>query len=392
MFENSLAARINLLNTESAFRILAKANSLEAEGRHIIHCEIGQPDFRTPEHIARAACQAINDGITGYSPTPGYPKLRQAIADFYTANKHVKTDMNEVVVVPGGKPIMFYTMLMLVNPGDEVILPDPGFPIYHSCISFAEGVPVPIPLREENGFRYDLNRLKDAITPKTKLIILNSPSNPTGGVFDEEDLREIAELLSDRPDIFILSDEIYDRLVYDSDVAPSIAALPEFKDRTIILNGFSKAYSMTGWRLGYGIMNAEFAQKMELLMVNSNSCAASFSQIAAIEALTASQDCVELMKEAFRERRDWLVDALNAIPGISCIKPNGAFYAFPNISSFGLTSFDFCDRLLTEAGVAAAWGTSFGACGEGYFRLSYATSLDNLKEAVWRIADFTAKL
>ena len=392
MFENSLAARINLLNTESAFRILAKANSLEAEGRHIIHCEIGQPDFRTPEHIARAACQAINDGITGYSPTPGYPKLRQAIADFYTANKHVKTDMNEVVVVPGGKPIMFYTMLMLVNPGDEVILPDPGFPIYHSCISFAEGVPVPIPLREENGFRYDLNRLKDAITPKTKLIILNSPSNPTGGVFDEEDLREIAELLSDRPDIFILSDEIYDRLVYDSDVAPSIAALPEFKDRTIILNGFSKAYSMTGWRLGYGIMNAELAQKMELLMVNSNSCAASFSQIAAIEALTASQDCVELMKEAFRERRDWLVDALNAIPGISCIKPNGAFYAFPNISSFGLTSFDFCDRLLTEAGVAAAWGTSFGACGEGYFRLSYATSLDNLKEAVWRIADFTAKL
>ena len=392
MFENSLAARINLLNTESAFRILAKANSLEAEGRHIIHCEIGQPDFRTPEHIARAACQAINDGITGYSPTPGYPKLRQAIADFYTANKHVKTDMNEVVVVPGGKPIMFYTMLMLVNPGDEVILPDPGFPIYHSCISFAEGVPVPIPLREENGFRYDLNRLKDAITPKTKLIILNSPSNPTGGVFDEEDLREIAELLSDRPDIFILSDEIYDRLVYDSDVAPSIAALPEFKDRTIILNGFSKAYSMTGWRLGYGIMNAELAQKMELLMVNSNSCAASFTQIAAIEALTASQDCVELMKEAFRERRDWLVDALNAIPGISCIKPNGAFYAFPNISSFGLTSFDFCDRLLTEAGVAAAWGTSFGACGEGYFRLSYATSLDNLKEAVWRIADFTAKL
>ena len=392
MFENSLAARINLLNTESAFRILAKANSLEAEGRHIIHCEIGQPDFRTPEHIARAACQAINDGITGYSPTPGYPKLRQAIANFYTANKHVKTDMNEVVVVPGGKPIMFYTMLMLVNPGDEVILPDPGFPIYHSCINFAEGVPVPIPLLEENGFRYDLDRLKDAITPKTKLIILNSPSNPTGGVFDEEDLREIAELLSDRPDIFILSDEIYDRLVYDSDVAPSIAALPEFKDRTIILNGFSKAYSMTGWRLGYGIMNAELAQKMELLMVNSNSCAASFSQIAAIEALTASQDCVELMKEAFRERRDWLVDALNAIPGISCIKPKGAFYAFPNISSFGLTSFDFCDRLLTEAGVAAAWGTSFGACGEGYFRLSYATSLDNLKEAVWRIADFTAKL
>ncbi len=392
MFENSVAARINSLNTESAFKILAKANSLEAEGRHIIHCEIGQPDFRTPEHIAKAACDAINNGITGYSPTPGYPKLRKAIADFYVNNKHVNTNADEVIVVPGGKPVMFYTMLMLVNPGEEVILPDPGFPIYHSCIQFAGGVPVPIPLREENGFRYGLDKLKAEITPKTKLIILNSPSNPTGGVFDEEDLKEIAEILRDRPDIFILSDEIYDRLVYDSDIAPSIAAFPEFKDRTVILNGFSKAYSMTGWRLGYGIMNTELAQKMELLMVNSNSCAASFTQMAAIEALSAPQDCVETMKDAFRERRDWLVDALNAIPGISCVKPKGAFYAFPNISSFGLTSFDFCDRLLTEAGVAAAWGTSFGNCGEGYFRISYATSLDNLKEAVWRIADFTSKL
>ncbi len=392
MFENSLAARVNSLNTESAFKILAKANSLEAEGKHIIHCEIGQPDFRTPEHISKSACDAINSGMTGYSPTPGYPKLRQAIADFYTINKNVQTSMDEVIVVPGGKPIMFYTMLMLVNPGDEVILPDPGFPIYKSCISFAGGIPVPIPLCEGNGFSYDLDKLKSAITPKTKLIILNSPSNPTGGVFSENDLKDVAEILSDRPDIFILSDEIYDRLVYDMDIAPSIAAFPEFKDRTIILNGFSKAYSMTGWRLGYGIMNAEFAKKMELLMVNSNSCAASFTQIAAIEALTASQESVELMREAFRERRDWLVDALNSIPGISCTKPKGAFYAFPNISSFRINSYDFCDRLLTEAGVAAAWGTSFGACGEGYFRLSYATSLDNLKEAVWRIADFTAKL
>lgn len=392
MFENSLAARVNSLNTESAFRILAKANSLEAEGRHIVHCEIGQPDFRTPEHIAKAACDAINDGITGYSPTPGYPKLRQAIADFYKANKNVETSMDDVIVVPGGKPIMFYTMLMLVNPGDEVILPNPGFPIYHSCISFAGGVPVPIPLCEDNGFSYDLDKLKAAITPKTKLVILNSPSNPTGGVFEEDDLKDIAEILSDRPDIFILSDEIYDRLVYDMDIAPSIAALPGFKDRTIILNGFSKAYSMTGWRLGYGIMNAELAKKMELLMVNSNSCAASFTQVAATEALTSSQESVELMREAFRERRDWLVDALNSIPGISCTKPKGAFYAFPNISSFGIKSYDFCDRLLTEAGVAAAWGTSFGSCGEGYFRLSYATSLDNLKEAVLRISDFTAKL
>ena len=392
MFENSLAARVDSLNTESAFKILAKANSLEAEGRHIIHCEIGQPDFKTPSHIARAACDAINNGLTGYTPTPGYAELRETIAGFYSANKQVHTNKNEVVVVPGGKPVMFYTMLMLVNPGDEVIIPDPGFPIYRSCIEFAGGVPVPIPLREEDNFKYDLNRLKDSLTPKTKLVILNSPSNPTGGVFDVEDLKAIAEILRDRPDIFIMSDEIYDRLVYDSDIAPSIAAFPEFKDRTIILNGFSKAYSMTGWRLGYGIMHEELAKKMELLMVNSNSCAASFTQIAANEALRGPQDSVAMMKEAFRERRDWLVDALNAIPGISCIKPNGAFYAFPNISSFGIKSYDFCDRLLTEAGVAAAWGTSFGRCGEGFFRISYATSLDNLKEAVSRIADFTAKL
>ena len=392
MFENSLAARVDSLNTESAFKILAKANSLEAEGRHIIHCEIGQPDFKTPSHIARAACDAINNGLTGYTPTPGYAELRETIAGFYSDNKQVHTNKNEVVVVPGGKPVMFYTMLMLVNPGDEVIIPDPGFPIYRSCIEFAGGVPVPIPLREEDNFKYDLNRLKDSLTPKTKLVILNSPSNPTGGVFDVEDLKAIAEILRDRPDIFIMSDEIYDRLVYDSDIAPSIAAFPEFKDRTIILNGFSKAYSMTGWRLGYGIMHEELAKKMELLMVNSNSCAASFTQIAANEALRGPQDSVAMMKEAFRERRDWLVDALNAIPGISCVKPNGAFYAFPNISSFGIKSYDFCDRLLTEAGVAAAWGTSFGRCGEGFFRISYATSLDNLKEAVSRIADFTAKL
>ena len=392
MFENSLAARVDSLNTESAFKILAKANSLEAEGRHIIHCEIGQPDFKTPSHIARAACDAINNGLTGYTPTPGYAELRETIAGFYSANKQVHTNKNEVVVVPGGKPVMFYTMLMLVNPGDEVIIPDPGFPIYRSCIEFAGGVPVPIPLREEDNFKYDLNRLKDSLTPKTKLVILNSPSNPTGGVFDVEDLKAIAEILRDRPDIFIMSDEIYDRLVYDSDIAPSIAAFPEFKDRTIILNGFSKAYAMTGWRLGYGIMHEELAKKMELLMVNSNSCAASFTQIAANEALRGPQDSVAMMKEAFKERRDWLVDALNAIPGVSCVKPSGAFYAFPNISSFGIKSYDFCDRLLTEAGVAAAWGTSFGRCGEGFFRISYATSLDNLKEAVSRIADFTAKL
>lgn len=392
MFEKSLTTRLEALKTESAFKILAKANELEALGKNIIHCEIGQPDFKTPEHIAKAACNAINNGFTGYSPTPGYPALREAIAEFYSVHKNVKTTLNEVVVVPGGKPVMFYTMLMLVNPGDEVILPNPGFPVYNSCIKFAGGVPVPLKLHEDEDFRFNLDELKSVITDKTKLIIINTPSNPTGGVFTEEDLKGIAELLKDHPDIFILSDEIYDRLAYDCDIAPSIAAIPEIKDRTIILNGFSKAYSMTGWRLGYGIMNKELAKKMELLMVNSNSCAASFTQIAAIEALKGPQDSVEMMKAAFKERRDWLVDALNDIPGIHCNMPKGAFYAFPNISSFGISSRDFCDRLLTEAGVAAAWGTSFGCAGEGFFRLSYANSLDNLKIAVDRIDKFVRTL
>lgn len=392
MYENHLTKRVNSLNTESAFKILAKASKLEASGMNIIHCEIGQPDFKTPEHIVQAACRAISEGFTEYSPAQGYPELREEIAKFYTINKHVKTDLNEVVVVPGGKPVMFYTMLMLVESGDEVIIPDPGFPIYSSCVKFVGGVPVPIPLLEKDDFKYDLEKLRAAITPRTKLIILNSPSNPTGGVFDKKDLLELADILKDRPDIFILSDEIYDRLVYDESIAPSIASIPGFKDRTIILNGFSKAYSMTGWRLGYGIMNAELAKKMELLMINSNSCAASFTQIAAIEALRAPQDSVEIMKAAFKERRDWLIDALNNIPGISCVKPKGAFYAFPNIKAFGLSSYDFCDKLLSEAGVAAAWGSSFGSMGEGYFRISYANSIENLKEAAERIADFTSML
>ena len=392
MSVNSVAARMDLLNTESAFKILARANALEAQGRDIVHCEIGQPDFKTPAHIIEAAHTAMVNGFTGYSPTPGYPRLRQAIADFYNEHKQIGTRPEEVVVVPGGKPIMFYTMLMLVDPGDEVILPDPAFPIYQSCVKFAGGVPVNIPLLAQNHFRFDLEVLKRSITPRTRLVILNSPSNPTGGVFHEEDIREIARILQDRPDIYILSDEIYDRLVYDMDIAPSIASIPAFKDRTIILNGFSKAYSMTGWRLGYGIMNEELARQMELLMVNSNSCAASFTQIAAIEALTGPQDSVAEMKEAFRERRDWLVAALNDIPGISCFMPKGAFYAFPDISSFGLGCREFCERLLTEAGVAASWGTAFGDAGEGFMRISYATSMENLKKAVDRIDRFTRTL
>jgi len=391
MFENQVANRMGLLHTESAFAILAKAKALEAQGKSIIHLEIGQPDFKTPQNIIDAASKAMNDGYTGYSPTPGYPEARETIANYAAKHKGIKTSMEEVVIVPGGKPVMFYTMLMLINPGDEVIYPNPSFPIYESCIKFTGGVPVPIPLTAENDFRMDVDLIKKAITPKTKLILINNPSNPTGGVQGKEDILAIADVLRDHPNIFIMSDEIYDRLVFDGNVF-SIAALPEFKDRTIILDGFSKTYAMTGWRMGYGIMNKELAKHMEMLMVNSNSCTASFTQIAGIEALTGPQDAVEVMKAAFKERRDYLVDALNKIDGITCCLPKGAFYAFPSIASFGLSSSEFAERLLNEAGVAAAGGTAFGKYGEGYVRFSYANSLDNLKIAVDRIEKFTKTL
>ena len=391
MFEHAIAERMSRLHTESAFKIMAKAKAMEAQGRHIIHMEIGQPDFKTPQNIIDAAYKAMNDGFTGYTPTPGLPQARQTIAEYAARQKNIKTSADEVVIVPGGKPVMFFTMLMLVQPGDEVVYPNPSFPIYESCINFAGGVPVPIRLSAERDFRIDLEAFKKLITPKTKLVLLNNPSNPTGSVLQKEDILAIADILRDRPDIFILSDEIYDRLVFDGSVF-SIASLPEFKDRTIILDGFSKTYAMTGWRIGYGIMHPELASHMEMLMVNSNSCTAAFSQIAGIEALTGPQDSVDLMRSAFMERRDWLVAALNDIPGISCCLPKGAFYAFPDISSFGISSNEFASRLLEEAGVAAAGGTAFGAFGEGYIRLSYATSLDNIKIALKRISDFTKTL
>jgi len=296
-----------------------------------------------------------------------------------------------VVIVPGGKPVMFYTMLMLVNPGDEVVYPNPSFPIYESCINFAGGVPVPLKLSAENDFRIDLEAFKGLITPKTKLVLINSPSNPTGGVFTREDVLGIADILRDRPDIFILSDEIYDRLIFEGE-AFSIASLPGFKDRTIILDGFSKTYAMTGWRLGYAILHPALAAHMTMLMVNSNSCAAAFSQMVAIEALTGPQTAVDTMRAAFMERRDVLVEALNAIDGMRCCLPKGAFYAFPDISAFGISSEEFASRLLDEAGVAAAHGTAFGAYGEGYLRLSYATSIENIKIAVERIERFVKTL
>lgn len=386
-----IAERVTRLNGESAFAILSKAKALEAQGMDVIHLEIGQPDFQTPSNIMEAADRAMANGYTGYSPTLGFNELRQAVADYVKKYKNVDAGLENVAIVPGGKPTMFFTMMTLVRPGDEVIYPNPGFPIYESCIKFAEGVPVPLPITAENDFRLDIEKFKSLITQKTKLIIINSPGNPTGGVFEKEDILAMAEVLRDRPDIFILSDEIYDRLVFDGKTF-SIASLPEFRDRTLVLDGFSKSYSMTGWRIGYCVANEEIIKRFELLMVNSVSCTCSFTQMGALEALTGSQDSVDRMREEFRKRRDWLVEALNNIDGIKCRLPRGAFYAFPDISSFGLTSKEFADRLLNEEGVALAWGTSFGEYGEGHIRISYATSLENLKEAVKRIRRFTQRL
>jgi len=388
--KNKISQRMNLLHTESAFQILARANELEAEGKNIIHLEIGQPDFKTPKNIIDASYTAMNEGKTGYGPTPGIIPLREAIAEYSESYKKVKTNIDEIVVTPGGKPIMFFSMLALIEEGDEVIFPDPGFPIYESVINFAGGKAVSMPLLEKNNFRLDITELKKSINDKTKMIIINNPGNPTGGMFNREDILSIAELVRDRG-IYILSDEIYDRIIFGEQPL-SIASLPGMKDWTIILDGFSKTYAMTGWRLGYGIMNSDLASHISMLMVNSASCSATMTQWAAIEALKGSQNAVEEMCAAFRERRNYLVNALNDMNGISCAMPEGAFYVFPNISSFGLSSKEFANRLLEEAGVAAAWGTAFGKFGEGFIRFSYANSLENIKIAIDRLDAFCKKL
>jgi len=385
-----LAQRMDLLKTETAFAILARAKQLEAQGRDIVHLEIGQPDFKTPGNIIEAAYAAMKNGYTGYTPTPGLPEAREAIAAYCRRHKKVNAKAENVIIVPGGKPIMFYTMLMLINPGDEVIYPNPGFPIYESCIAFAGGKPVPMPILEENDFSIDIEKFKQLITDKTKLVIINSPANPTGGIYSKEDILSVADAVKGKG-IFVMSDEIYDRIVFDGEPF-SIATVPGMEDYTIILDGFSKTYAMTGWRLGYGVMHPDLVKRMELLMVNSNSCAASFSQMAAIEALNGPQDAVEEMVAAFKERGEYLAAALNSIPGISCRTPKGAFYVFPNVSRLGLSSAEFADRLLNEVGVAGCSGTAFGSYGEGYVRLSSANSMENIKKAVERVEKFTKSL
>ena len=378
-----IVERMNRLGVESAFEVLVKARALEAQGRSIIHLEIGEPDFPTPRHIVEAGKKALDDGFTKYGPTQGLPALREAIAADVSASRCIQVGAEHVCVVPGAKPIMYYTLLALVQEGDEVIFADPGFPIYESMIRYTGATPVPIPLQESRGFSLDPNVLREKLTPRTKMIILNSPHNPTGGLIPENDIAEIAAMLRDR-DVIVLSDEIYRRIVYEG-TPVSIASYPGMLEKTIILDGFSKTYSMTGWRLGYGVMPTWLVNAVNMLMVNSNSCTASFTQMAGLAALTGPQDCVDEMVAEFRRRRDAIVAGLNQIPGFRCTLPAGAFYAFANTEGTGIPSKILAERILQEAGVACLNGGGFGKQGEGYVRFSYVNSLANIQDALERI-------
>jgi aspartate/methionine/tyrosine aminotransferase len=388
-YELRLARRMSHLGTETAFEVLNKARALEKQGRDIVHLEIGEPDFDTPPNIIEAAVQALHKGWTHYGPSAGLPDLRQTIADEITRTRAVPCKAEEVVVVPGGKPIIFFSILSLVDEGDEVIYPNPGFPIYESMIQYIGGRAIPIKLREERDFRLDVNELASLISDRTKLIIINSPHNPTGGVLDRRDIHDIAEAIGDR-NIMVLSDEIYSRLIFEGQHY-SLMAVPGFKDRTILLDGFSKTYAMTGWRMGYGVMRPDLAAQVTRLMTNSNSCTASFTQVAGIEALKGDQSSVEHMRSEFQRRRDVFVAGLNRIKGFSCRMPKGAFYVFPNIQKTGWKSKKLADTLLEEAGVACLSGTSFGEFGEGYLRFSVANSLENLNKALDNIQKWVAK-
>jgi aspartate/methionine/tyrosine aminotransferase len=387
--ELRLASRMSRLGTETAFEVLNRARALEKQGKDIIHLEIGEPDFDTPANVVQAAVDALHKGWTHYGPAAGLPDLRQTIADYVSRTRNVPVASDEVVVVPGGKPIIFFTILALVDQGDEVIYPNPGFPIYESMINYVGGRAVAIPLREERDFSVDVKELAALITDRTRLIILNSPHNPTGGVLTKKDVLAIADAIGDR-NIMVLSDEIYSRLIYEGEDF-SIMSVPGFKDRTIVLDGFSKTYAMTGWRMGYGIMRPDLAVHIARLMTNSNSCTASFTQVAGIEALRGDQSSVDKMNAEFRRRRDVFVAGLNKIKGFSCLVPKGAFYAFPNIKQTGWPSKKLADALLEEAGVACLSGTAFGAYGEGYLRFSVANSLENLNKALSKIEDWVGK-
>jgi len=380
------AKRMESLGTETAFEVLAKAKALEKQGKEIIHLEIGEPDFDTPKNIKEAAVKAMYAGYTHYTPAAGIPELREAIAEYIAKTRKIDVTPDEVVVTPGAKPIIFFSILAYVNPGEEVLYVNPGFPIYESVINFIGAKAVPIPLLEERDFRLDPNFVKENITKKTKMIIINSPENPTGGVLTKEDLKAIADSIAKRDDILVLADEIYSRIIYEG-VHESIASLPSMKEKTIILDGFSKTYAMTGWRLGYGVMRKDFAPKVTQLMINSNSCTSAFTQMAGVEALRGPQGEAEKMVQEFKKRREVIVAGLNGIKGISCKKPHGAFYVFPNIKKTGMTGRELQEMLLNKAGVATLSGTSFGKYGEGYLRLSFANSVENIKKALARIEE-----
>lgn len=387
--ELRLAERMSRLGTETAFEVLAKARALEGQGKNIIHLEIGEPDFDTPKNIIDAAVDALHKGWTHYGPSAGLPDLRQAVAEYVSRTRGVQVASNEVVVVPGGKPIIFFTVLAFAEPGDEVIYPNPGFPIYESMINYVGAQAVPIALREERGFGLDLDELASLISDRTKVIILNSPQNPTGGVLSKRENLEIAEIIGDR-NIVVLSDEIYSRLIFEGE-HHSIMSIPGFKERTILLDGFSKTYAMTGWRMGYGVMRSDLATHFTRLMTNSSSCTASFTQVAGIEALHGDQSPVEHMRAEFQRRRDEFVAGLNNIKGFSCLFPGGAFYTFPNITQTGWKSKPLADALLDQAGVACLSGTAFGAFGEGHLRFSIANSMENLQQALERIDQWTKR-
>ena len=387
-----IAKRMSRLGTETAFEVLVKARALEAQGRSIVHLEIGEPDFDTPKNIIKAAKDALDQGYTHYGPSAGLVEVREEIVKYVMKTRPgFSCTTNEVVVTPGGKPIMFYTILATIDEGDEVIYPNPGFPIYESMINFVGGKAVPLPLKEEKDFRFDIKDLKSLITTKTRMLIINSPQNPTGGILTKEDIKEIAKLAI-KHNLLILSDEIYSRVVYDNFKPYSILQVPGMKERTILLDGFSKTYAMTGWRLGFGVMSKELANLVAKLQTNCASCAASFTQIAGREALRGKQDSVNQMVKEFKKRRDVIVRGLNAIPGFHCLKPKGAFYVFPNIAKTEMTSKQMADYLLSEAGVACLAGTAFGNCGEGFVRFSYANSLENINEALKRIKKAIKKL
>ncbi|RJP80390.1 MAG: pyridoxal phosphate-dependent aminotransferase [Candidatus Zixiibacteriota bacterium] len=385
-----LATRMSRLGTETAFVVLAKARALEAKGKHIVHLEIGEPDFDTPKNISFAAIKALTRGETHYGPAAGFPALREALAEDIGKRRGIEVQPGEIVVTPGAKPIMFFAVMALVDEGDEVIYPNPGFPIYESVINFVGAKPRPIVLREEYEFRFDMNEFRKLVNEKTKLIIINSPQNPTGGILTLEDLQEIAALAR-QYDCWVLSDEVYCNIIYEGQ-HHSIAALPGMKERTILLDGFSKTYAMTGWRAGYGMMPQPLADQFTRLATNVNSCTNSFVQYGCLEAVKGPQDEVKAMVAEFQRRRDVIVDGLNSIPGFKCLKPHGAFYVFPNIQGTGKSSQFLEEYLLNEAGVASLAGTSFGEYGQGYLRFSYANSVENLQIALDRIRQAVAKL